>query len=796
MTVPVLLDSRARVVVPSAQPMYAAALRWRDEALIGDRSLFSGQPIDGLSAAGELVRDFVDRPDLSQRDFLSKLREQLAGTSAAGVQLAGELLYVHTLIVETKAMTAKTKLELVNKVLSIAETGTTPVSPDLVQALGGGVAVPGQGYAINRWKMLAYLIRVFEAVKARTGAEREAVVTDWRAFQNLLAGIDDQSVWTQRFALEHLLFPELAPPVLSRDDRVKIVDAFSQDRSGQALDIGQIVAGLEPNVVYGERRGVDLYWAPYRERWQGLDERLERYASWARKIAGAVDLASEERTPKLDRVEKIRRVFEVAQAGEDPAEALRAALSGYNVVDFRVADTFVKWMQGNPSIAAEALRALALKPGAESIDRFLAFVPREAAAGMGARLSIASALLMGLDPTNLPPWRSEAAETTRRLTGGYPVQDSATAGEHYLNFLERLDAIMSAVNADGVLVQDRLDAQGLAWTIAKEAAKALSGWTEAERAAFEAWRSGKPAQSPPPGPGPVSPEPEREPSSLEELAEKLHMPSSEWLEETFALLEEKKQLILQGPPGTGKTYLARELARYLAGDPGRVVTVQFHPGTSYEDFVQGLRPDPADPSRFKVVDGPLARTARAAAVDPGHNYVLVIDEINRGNVPAVFGELYYLLEYRDEQVTMLYGEKLALPNNIFVIGTMNTADRSITALDAALRRRFYVRDLDPLSDPLQGILRRFLEEHAPDLMWLADLLDLANEQLGDPDFAIGPSHFMGDVTETRARRAWNNSVLPTLKEYFHSNLSRVESFDFDTLRAQIEDADVADPEAH
>lgn len=789
----------ARIVVPSAQPMYAAAARWRDEALIGDRSLFSGQPIDGVAAAQELTRDFIDRPDLSARDFVAKLQDQLAATSAAGVHVAAELLYVHTLIVSTNAFKAKTKLELVNRVLSIADTGTSPVPGDLADALKGGCVNPGQGYATSRWKMLAYLIRVFEAVKSRTLAERQSSLTDWTLFQELLSGIDDQSVWAQRYALEHLLFPEVAPSSLSRGDRARMVEAFSSDHPGEAWDVHRVVASLEPNVVYGDRAGVDPYFTPYRERWQGVDEKLARYTVWARKVAQTADLDAKERNYKLERVDRLRAVFTAADAGENPAEAFRHAFSGFNILDFRVADSFARWVRDNPSTAQEALRALAHQPGPESVDRFLALVPREAAAGLGAGLSIASALLMGLDPENLPPWRSEAAEMTRRLSGGYQVEEAATPGEQYLFFLERLDAIRAAANGDGVQLRDRLDTQGLAWTIAKSNVAEFAGWSDAERAEFDAWRSGKPAP----------PEPKREDTeaktlvtdepkhtkSLEDLAADLSMPSTEWLEETLTLWEEKKQLILQGPPGTGKTFIARQLARYLAGDSARVTTVQFHPGTSYEDFVQGLRPDPTDPSRFTVVNGPLMRISQAAAKDPTTTYVLLIDEINRGNVPAVFGELYYLLEYRNEHVTLLYGDSHTLPDNLYLIGTMNTADRSITALDAALRRRFYVRDLAPASDLLRDILATYLGREASDLGWLADLLDRANTQLGDPDLAIGPSHFMSPgLTEVRARRAWNHSVLPTLREYFHSNTARLEAFDFDTLKTQLnlpDDTDTA-----
>ena len=771
--------------------MYAAAARWRDEALIGDRSLFSGQPINGLAAAQELTRDFIESPDATARDFLSKLRDQLAGSSADAVQVAAELLYVHTLIVVSYAFKSKNKVELVNKVAAIRDSGTSPIPEDLLGALKGGVVQPGQAYASYRWKMFAYLIRVFESIKEIPVADREATLTNWEQFQVVLSGIDDQSVWSQRYALEHLLFPDIAPPILSRDDRATILSAFSPDFPGREIDLVTLPTLLEPNAIYGDRQSVNFYRTPYQERWQGTSEALKQYAAWAQKILRSADLDREERSYKLELCDRLSDVFEAAKTGTDLPAAVKHALRS-NLVDFREADNFTKWVEQNPDTAAEAFRQLQRNPGPESIDRFLAHVPREALSGVGARLSVAAVFAMGLDPEKLPPWRSEVAETTRRLAGGWQPQESTTEGEQYLLFLERLDAIRGAMNTEQEVLRDRLDTQGLVWTLAKIHAVDLVNWSETDRSEFEAWRSGKPV---PPVVGPVDPDPGLRPiaASLESLSDELNMTSSEWLAETFALLSEKRQLLLQGPPGTGKTFIARALARYLAGSHDRVVTVQFHPGTSYEDFVQGLRPDPANPGRFTVVDGPLMRISRRAAADPGNAYVLLIDEINRGNIPAVFGELYYLLEYRDEQMTLLYGDTHALPRNLYFIGTLNTADRSITALDAALRRRFYVRDLDPESEPLQGMLRTYLERNAPSLMWLAEVLDRANERLNDRDLAIGPSHFMAnELDETKARRAWENSVIPTLREYFHSNADRLAAFDFEALKAEITPQNVTD----
>ncbi len=487
----------------------------------------------------------------------------------------------------------------------------------------------------------------------------------------------------------------------------------------------------------------------------------------------------------------IAAAFETAKRGGNPHAELKVALSGFNVVSWQVTDSFLAWVMANPDAAAEALTALQNNPGPESIDRFLDLLTWEALPGMGARLSLASTLLLGCAPETCPPWRDTASRTTQRLTGGYACEAAATGGEIYLTFLERLDVIVSAVNAKAgsAVLRDRLDAQGLAFMIADPNLDP-PGWELSQKEAFAHWQQNRTAAEPP------TPTPPDDPTdtivlkipdpdfSFESLTKRLYLDDLgvAWLEETLALVDQKRQLILQGPPGTGKTNVARAIAEFLTGSPIRVTTVQFHPGTSYEDFVQGLRPDPTDPARFTLVDGPLIRIARAAAADPARTYVLMIDEINRGNIPAVFGELYLLLEYRTEPVTLLYGTEQTLPPNLLIIGTMNTADRSITALDAALRRRFYIRDLRPDQPPVDGALRRYLATHAPDMAWLADLLDTANRAIGDPDQHIGPSHFMGDIDETWARRAWSFSVMPTLRELYYNDSSRAEALEFDVLR--------------
>ncbi|MEQ8850163.1 MAG: AAA family ATPase [Phycisphaerales bacterium] len=281
--------------------------------------------------------------------------------------------------------------------------------------------------------------------------------------------------------------------------------------------------------------------------------------------------------------------------------------------------------------------------------------------------------------------------------------------------------------------------------------------------------------------------------SLDALAESLMLEPANTLSRWAALLVEKGQIIFQGPPGTGKTFIARKMAESLAGSSDRVTVVQFHPSYAYEDFVEGFRP--AGPNHFEVKDGPLKRLAARAAADPSARFVLIIDEINRGNIAKVFGELLFLLEYRDEAITLQYSEApFRLPRNLLIIGTMNTADRSIALLDMALRRRFRFIDLVPGEAPIDGLLKRFLESNAPDMVYIAGMIDAVNAIVGDRHAMIGPSHFLTDdpraLTEEWAKQIWEHSIIPALADRFFDNPSEMSQFLYDTVRDQVTSDDV------
>jgi 5-methylcytosine-specific restriction protein B len=266
-----------------------------------------------------------------------------------------------------------------------------------------------------------------------------------------------------------------------------------------------------------------------------------------------------------------------------------------------------------------------------------------------------------------------------------------------------------------------------------------------------------------------------------------------YLDDWLALLEERRQIVFYGPPGTGKTFVAQAMAEAITVDPTRRMTVQFHPSTSYEDFFEGYRPEAGADGRlsYRLTPGPLAQLAARAEQSPGIKYVMIIDEINRANLPRVLGELLFLLEYRDKPVHTLYrpDEPFELPANLLIIGTMNTADRSIALLDAALRRRFHFVPFFPDRPPVAGLLSRWLDEHDVDAQWVAALVDMVNGELvadlGGPHLQIGPSHFMRKgMNETDLRRVWDYSVFPFIEDQLYGEPERIAKYEFSRVLAK------------
>ena len=278
--------------------------------------------------------------------------------------------------------------------------------------------------------------------------------------------------------------------------------------------------------------------------------------------------------------------------------------------------------------------------------------------------------------------------------------------------------------------------------------------------------------------------------SIDELSSETFL-SKDFLREIESLLLEKKQLIFYGPPGTGKTFVAERFALYFAGSKERIEKVQFHPSYSYEDFVEGLKPQLKDGRlSYDVVPGPFLRFCEKAK-GSSDRHVFIIDEINRGTMAKIFGELIYCLEYRNREISLQYSPEapFKIPFNLYLIATMNSADRSIALVDYALRRRFYFEELRPDVSILAEYLKA--NESAVDVEKLTAFVKKINENIEQKmgrEYAIGHSYFMAKhLDKVKVQKIWRYAVHPLLEEYFFNNKSELEEFEkaFDEFYASI-----------
>lgn len=255
-------------------------------------------------------------------------------------------------------------------------------------------------------------------------------------------------------------------------------------------------------------------------------------------------------------------------------------------------------------------------------------------------------------------------------------------------------------------------------------------------------------------------------ASTEALADYLLTPV-DIVEEWVALVTEhprKAQALLYGPPGTGKTFIASALAAHLAGEDGVVQTLQFHPAYSYEDFMEGLRPSVGGGTlSYDIKPGAFQQLCDLARKISPARVVVIADEINRADLAAVLGELLYLLEYRGKEVELPYSRKMfSVPPNVVLLGTMNTADRSLALVDFALRRRFHAIRVPPNRD----VLERWHGDRDGDGELAVQLFDLVQEAVGAWEAAPGHSYFMEDPSAAGLMRVWEYELRPYLAEYW------------------------------
>ena len=771
----------SRVDADGSEKVYNAARKWKDEALRIDGSLFApGESIWSSRWLGELRQRFLDHPDESDAKFLDKLERQLEDSPPEVYHLMGELLFFHFLIVHTKNSTAEQRV--INRVLGWSPTPVS-IPGDLVAALIPGLVNPGQNFHSGRHFQVGYLVEFVEQWKEKGPVEQHRLLDHPWEFRDFAVGLDFRSELlkgapnrprTQREALLHLVFPGTFEPIVSVDHKASIAKTFANLVADPEEDVDRRLAQIRPAIEaeygYGGSSFFSFYGPEIRARWDDnyTPDLWETFVGRAKQYFDAGRLEMEEIEYKLEMGRKLAEAREAVLAGTAGWGSLvKNGIAG-NLIHPIEQSKFRDWIDGSPEEALAALRELwqGDEPDVgERVRSFCARFPRQASSGSGVRMTAVSVLLMGLDVENFPPFRVRLFADAYQHTGyalPEPRSDEAALYDHALGFLDRF---IQEASARGLPLRHRLDAQSLVWGIRSP---------DIEKTDIQ--------------PEPiVSPWP---PADIEALAKEL-LWEGIGLQKIIDGLKDKRQAIFQGPPGTGKTYVAKRIAEWCRDRGGDFEIVQFHPSYSYEDFVEGFRPTLTDTGQagFKLRDGPLRRIAAKAAENPGATFVLVIDEFNRGNVAKVLGELYFLLEYRNESVSLQYsGDRFSLPENLWFIGTMNTTDRSIALVDAALRRRFYFFGFFPDEPPVRGLLSRWLEINQPDAGWVAGLVELANRKLEDRHLGIGPSYFLNNnqtLNENRVRFIWEQAVIPYIEDQCFGDENKLKEFAYDRLRREL-----------
>ena len=438
-----------------------------------------------------------------------------------------------------------------------------------------------------------------------------------------------------------------------------------------------------------------------------------------------------------------------------------------NIVDWRDRKKLLAWIDGNMGEAHGALSELWSADDRTPGDRVRSFngsLPESvfSRGAASARLNIASYFMMGIDPQQYPPYRIKPFRAVyKRL--GYPQSSAGDVGGDYEYALEFLDHVLEEARTRGMdRPRTRLDAQSVVWKLQD------------------------------PGPSPPPPDPVRPAHAL--------------------------NTILYGPPGTGKTWHTvthavaivenREVGEVAQEDratvkrrfdehrgAGRIEVVTFHQNTTYEDFVEGIRPvlvhgasDGAETRpksgdcgrvRYELSRGVFRRIAEHAALEPNLRYVLVIDEINRGNIARIFGELITLIEdskrigQDNAMWVTLPGSKtdFGVPANLHVLGTMNTADRSIALMDTALRRRFVFEEMMPDSSH-PGISK---DVDGVDCRKLLDAMNLRIAVLLDREHQIGHTYLLGVDTLKLLASTFRTRIMPLLQEYFYDDWEKIRA---------------------
>jgi 5-methylcytosine-specific restriction enzyme B len=600
--------------------------------------------------------------------------------------------------------------------------------PMLSDSVLEGLGSAGTAYNTQRWREVAFLIGALRDLKGRTQAERERLLGDPWIFGEWLSGQPGSKNRQLPHILSHLVFPDSFERISSAGDKQAIVAAFGAVslKEARKLDFPSLDRKLlEIRQRFEQERGgdVDFYDDQYRKVWR--DEARSWLLSWNPEKWDWATLSNDRSLTR----------------------------SGQTVVhQWRCASTF-------PSEGDQVYLVRT------SVD------PKGiVASGIVARASY--------EAEHFDPARADAGDMTRFIDVKFSdVRDADQDQIVPLSILQakapdqtwnpQSSGIEIAPKAAGLLAKLWKETVGQPRDNGVSASSAVGPALDEETSAEAANQSDI---------SKIQPE-----YTIEQFVAETNVPKP-FVDQWLTALHRKGQIVLQGPPGTGKTFIAQRLARLLvSGGAGISELVQFHPSYAYEDFIEGIRPNVVNEGglKYSVTPGRFVSFCKRADVASAPS-VMIVDELNRANLSRVFGELMYLLEYRDAEIPLSSGGRLRIPRQVYLIGTMNTADRSIALVDHALRRRFAFIYLEPD----YSILERELSKHGLPAQSLLETLRKVNAVIDDRNFSIGVSYFLKDGPNLKAtlEGIWRTEIEPYLEEYFYDQPSKAKDFCWAELR--------------
>ena len=747
--------------------VYHAIDRFKQAALQDRDSIFTpGKPVWDEATVDDLYDRFVRHADESKGSFLEKLKGQLGGAPPVTIQLAGELMFIH--LVGGNSTSGDKKRKIIGTVL---EWSPDPVAvpAELNRALAEGFAAEGMGFKIHRPFHLQYLLEFVKGWWQLDEASRAGSLEDPWEFKRIALQAQVSYSQSQVQMLLHYVHPDAFESIMSQEHKWQIAEAFADLVEEETDDVDRRLCEIREKLQATEGKGFSFYGPSLRQRWPRENDPWAEFVNVAKIVRSGAEFDKWEHDVKLEFAAQTEPTIDsvLRSPGLETAEALHKALKPPKqvIVRWQDVDSFMKWFHKTPLVASRSL-AHVMDPSPTTIDRITAFldaIPNDVVKSPGNRTTLASLFLFVSDPEQFVPYRTTVFEWACKRVGYAPSQseDEGARYEHALGFT---DEVVEQCARRGFAFRNRLDAQGVLWWMAKASpGKTPKGITEEDWQVVLNYRQGVPPElsGNGNGPGPSPPPVDKNPIGQ--------------------LLLARKNVVLYGPPGTGKTYKSLELAAVWSDWQGEdaVWQVTFHPTFAYEDFIEGFRPN-AD-GRFELRKGVFVEICEAAEQNPQRNYLLIIDEINRGDVARLFGELITLIEadkrHKGARRKLPYSQQeLWVPPNLHLLGTMNTADRSISLLDIAIRRRFCFVEYMP-----DGEVVRRSDEHYHDAggVSLADLMEEINRRLVavgiDWDRTIGHSYFLvpkenGDPLAA-IRQRFVYDVIPLVQEYCYADRS-------------------------